>query len=156
MIERGRPKGLTKVFLRFPILLYHAGLGGLFGKRFLLLRHTGRKSGKAREAVIEVLRHDEATDRYVVAAAWGEKSDWFRNVRKEPSVQITVGRTTSRRRAEILPASSGAEEFLRYARRHPTAFRALTRTLTGEALAATPEACRALGESTPVVTFLRT
>lgn len=156
MVERGRPKGLMKLFLRFPILLYRAGLGELFGQRFLLLTHTGRKSGKPRQAVVEVMRHDDATDAYVAAAAWGENSDWFRNIKKGPSVQITVGRATSRRLAEVLAPAAGGEEFLRYAQRHPTAFRALTRTLTGETLAATPDACRTLGETVPVVAFHRT
>lgn len=153
MIARDRPGGLLKFLLRFPILLYDAGLGGLLGKRFLLLRHTGRKSGKPRQAVIEVMRHDDTSGAYVVAAAWGEKSDWYRNIRKEPSVQITVGRATSRRRAEVLPPETGGEEFLRYAQRHPTAFRTLTRTLMGEALPVTSETCLALGERVPVVAF---
>jgi deazaflavin-dependent oxidoreductase (nitroreductase family) len=151
MVERGKPKGLMKLLLRFPILLYRAGLGGLFGKRFLLLNHTGRKTGKERQAVIEVMRHDASTDAYVVAAAWGEKSDWYRNLTKNPTVRITVGRARSDRRAEVLPPSSGGEEFLRYAQRYPSAFRTLTRTLTGEALTATPETCQALGERVPVV-----
>ena len=153
MIERGRPRGVTKLLLRFPILLYRAGLGGLFGKRFLLLTHTGRKSGKQRLTVIEVMRHDEATDAYMVAAAWGEKSDWYRNLKKNRSVLITVGRKTSGRRAEVLPPSSGGDEFLRYAERYPTAFRTLTRTLTGEALPATAESCQELGRAIPVVAF---
>ncbi len=39
------PRGLARIGFRIPIILYRLGLGGLLGTRFLLLTHTGRKSG---------------------------------------------------------------------------------------------------------------
>jgi hypothetical protein len=38
--------------LKLPLLLYRLGLGWIFGHRFLLLTHKGRRSGKVRQTVL--------------------------------------------------------------------------------------------------------
>jgi deazaflavin-dependent oxidoreductase (nitroreductase family) len=109
------------------VLLYRLKLGWLLGQRFLLLRHTGRKSGRTRETVIEVVRREADGPVYYVTSGWGEASQWYRNVMAEPQVRVTVGRRTFRARAERL-AVDAAESVLReYASRHGTAARALGR-----------------------------
>ena len=50
--ERKPVTGLKRIMFRAPIFLYRIGLGGLLGKRFLLLNHIGRKT------VMEVVNHD--------------------------------------------------------------------------------------------------
>ena len=50
------PQGCSRLLFRAPVWLYRLGLGGLFGKRMLLLNHTGRKSGLPRQAVLEVVQ----------------------------------------------------------------------------------------------------
>jgi deazaflavin-dependent oxidoreductase (nitroreductase family) len=150
---RNRPGALLRFFLRAPILLYRIGLGSLFGQRFLLLTHTGRRSGQPRQAVIEVMRHDTTDDTYIVAAAWGRRSDWFRNIEARPEVSITVRRSTTRRQAHVRTQREARDEFLRYAQTYPTAFRTLTRSLTGSAIAPSPEACDRLARLVPVVAF---
>lgn len=82
------PRGLARLFYRVPILFYRAGLGWLLGSRFLMLTHTGRVSGLPRRTVLEIVRTDEASGAYYVVSAWGEKSDWLRNVRQGPKVVI--------------------------------------------------------------------
>ena len=42
------PHGLTRLLMRFPIWLFCMHLGWMVGERFLLLTHTGRKSGLPR------------------------------------------------------------------------------------------------------------
>jgi hypothetical protein len=59
--ETHPPRGLLRLALRLPIWLYRWRLGWLLGDRFLLLTHTGRKSGLPRQVVLEVVHHDEAT-----------------------------------------------------------------------------------------------
>jgi deazaflavin-dependent oxidoreductase (nitroreductase family) len=144
------PRGLARIFYRFPILLYRVGLGWLLGERALMMMHTGRISGLARRVVLEVMRHDRDTDTYIVASGWGEKSDWFQNISKTPQVEVTVGRRCFSALAQRLPLDEAYEEVQDYARRHPTAIRQLGR-LIGYQLEHTPEGYRALVGVMPIV-----
>ena len=91
--EVSPPKGVSRFFYRLPIFVYRIGLGRLMGSRFLLLEHTGRKSGKVRRNVLEVVRRDDAARMFYIVSAWGEKSDWLRNVRANAAVTINVAGT---------------------------------------------------------------
>jgi deazaflavin-dependent oxidoreductase (nitroreductase family) len=62
----------------------------MLGRRTVLLEHTGRKSGLPRETVLEVIRHDDQS--FDIAAAYGAKSDWVRNIEADPKVRISTGR----------------------------------------------------------------
>lgn len=119
------PRGLARLVWRAPIYLYRLGLGGLLGERFVLLTHTGRKSGKPRQAVLEVVFHDEVTGAYMVAAGFGEKSDWYQNVLAHPDIVIQVGKKRMVARAKRLPLAQATEILLDYNRRHPSALRTL-------------------------------
>ena len=123
------PKGLSRFLYRLPIQLYRIGLGGLFGSRFLLLRHKGRKTGLPREAVIEIIQQDEGGDRTFVVAAWGERSDWYQNIQAHPRVVICIGRKCREVLARTLPVDEARTLLLNYANRHPTAARSLSRLL---------------------------
>lgn len=112
-----------------PIWFYRIGLGGLLGKRLMLLVHTGRKSGQPRQAVVEVAGFDPATNTYTVASGFGAKSDWYRNVCATPEVTIQVGNRRMQAVARpLFPAESGAA-MVAYAHRHPAAARNLARIL---------------------------
>lgn len=128
-MTRSLPTGLSRWFFRAPIFLYRWRLGWLLGGRFLLLHHTGRRSGLPREAVVEVLRHDPAGDSYLIASGFGERSHWFRNVMARPEVEIEVGRRRLAARAERLSLEDAAAELARYGRAHPRAARVLGRYL---------------------------
>src|SRR6516225_11717887 len=86
------PHGVARTLYRLPIRLFHLHLGWLLMGHFLLLTHSGRKSGLPRQTVLEVLLHDRAKDVYYVMAGWGEQSDWVKNIEKTPQVEIIVGR----------------------------------------------------------------
>jgi deazaflavin-dependent oxidoreductase (nitroreductase family) len=58
------------------------------GGRFVLLKHTGRRSGVVRQTVLEVVDHDDAFAQVVVCSGWGERSDWYRNVSADPSISF--------------------------------------------------------------------
>ncbi len=64
MVYKEPPKGIKRLFFRFPIVLYKIGLGPLLGERFLKLTHTGRKSGLERETVLEVVKHNREAGVY--------------------------------------------------------------------------------------------
>jgi deazaflavin-dependent oxidoreductase (nitroreductase family) len=132
MAEQGKaglrpPGGLLRLAYRAPICLYRAGLGWILGKRFLMLTHTGRRSGLPRRVVIEVMRRDEMSGTFYVAAAYGDKADWLRNIRKTPLVSVTSGREQVHARAEVLSREQGADELQAYGERYPAALRVLTR-----------------------------
>ena len=118
--------------LRLPIWLYRARLGWLLGDRFLMLTHTGRKSGLERHTVIEVVQHNKDTDTYYVVSGWGEKSDWYQNIRKAPSVTIQTGGRKFKSIAEIIPVENAIEIVQTYAREHPMAFNELSGLFLGE------------------------
>jgi deazaflavin-dependent oxidoreductase (nitroreductase family) len=133
------PKGLSRILYRFPILMYQTGLGILMGKRFLLLEHTGRKSGLPRKAVLEVIRYDETQEAFFVVSAFGDRADWYRNISKEPMVRIQVGWKWMPAHAEGLGLDQTQEEILDYARRHPKTFRVLVERLLGYELGESDE-----------------
>jgi deazaflavin-dependent oxidoreductase (nitroreductase family) len=121
------PRGLARLAWRAPIWFYRLGLGGVLGERFVLLNHTGRKSGRPRQTVLEVVRHDKESGAYIVASGFGEKADWYKNVMAHPEITIQVGRKRLAARAERLPLPQATEVMLDYNRRHP----AMLRTLAG-------------------------
>ncbi len=146
------PRGLRAIPWRLPIWLYRLRLGWLLGNRFLLLTHIGRVSGRPRQAVLEVVRHDPESDTYYVASGFGEKSHWFRNIMKTPEVTIQVGRRRIEAVAERLPVEEAERELADYARRNPRAFRTLTRLL-GYQVEDLEEGARTMAQWIPIVAF---
>jgi deazaflavin-dependent oxidoreductase (nitroreductase family) len=155
MIERvrnpGKPSGLKRALFRMPRVLYHWKLGFLMGRRFLLLKHVGRKSGLPRETVLEVADHDEASGTYTIASGFGPKSDWYRNVVAHSEVTISVGNRTMEMKAKALSPEESGEAMVRYRRRYPRAAQEITR-LMGFRADGTEEDYRKLGrEEIPFV-----
>ena len=105
------PSGISRLLFRAPIWLYNINLGWLLGKRFLKITHIGRKSGLPRQAVLEVVKYEPSSETYYIAAAWGERSDWVKNIRVNPQVQVQVGNQRSDMVAESL-APSQAEDVI--------------------------------------------
>lgn len=108
-----------RMFLRAPIALYRIGLGPLLGRRFLLLQHTGRKTGATRRTVLEVVDYDRNTNTYFVAVGFGLRSDWFLNLRHNPRARIQIGFRAFDVTAHVLDVREGAERMCSYAQRHP-------------------------------------
>lgn len=150
-VDRGSPRGWLRFLLRAPILIYRLKLGWLLGQRFLLLAHTGRKSGKPRNTVLEVLRFDTVSHRCVIASGWGTRSQWYRNVLNDPRVRYTVGLNTHAGRAAPLPLERAVEELQDYARRHPAALRKLTQLMIGETYVGSPDQYARLAARVPLL-----
>ena len=149
-----KPPGKALRFgLRLPIWLYRARLGWLLGGRFLMLTHTGRKSGLARQTVIEVVQHEKATDTYYVVSGWGEKADWYQNIRQTPSVTVHTGRRTFQSNAEFIPVDDAVDILKAYAREHPTAFNELSGLFLGERMKPDSDAPQRIAGKMPMVAF---
>jgi deazaflavin-dependent oxidoreductase (nitroreductase family) len=147
------PSGALRLLLRLPIALYRLRLGWLLGQRFLLLEHIGRKSGRVRKTVVEVVGHDRTSDTYSIVSGWGKRAQWYQNLLANPKITIQVGRRHLNVCAETLPPAEGARALVEYRQKHPLATRELSRMLVGENLAkSSPEELeRIVQESLPVV-----
>jgi deazaflavin-dependent oxidoreductase (nitroreductase family) len=152
IVDRPPSKAL-RFGLRLPIWLYRLRLGSLLGNRFLMLTHIGRKSGQPHDTVIEVVQYDKQTDTYCVVSGWGEKSDWYQNIQKDPSVTIHVGTRKFHAHAKFIPFAKAVEIMEAYIRDHPVAFKELSSLFLGERSFPNKEAARRLAEKMPMVAF---
>jgi deazaflavin-dependent oxidoreductase (nitroreductase family) len=156
MVEKIRdvkpPRGLARLAFRLPIWIYRLGMGGLLGTRFLLLTHTGRKTGRERRTVLEVVRHDKEKNIFIVAVGFGPRSDWYRNLRARPRAAVQCGRRRWEMTAELLTPDQAGEELLDYGHRHPSALRELA-GIMGYRVGKNPEDIRAFGRLLPMVAF---
>lgn len=150
-VREPSPKGWLRALLRLPALLYRARMGWLLGHRFVLLTHVGRKSGRRRHTVLEVVRHDAESGTCIVASGWGESAQWFRNVLANPRVEVTLGTRTRGGTARRLERDEAERELRDYARRHPRAMRHLARLMLGRSYAGTDEGFDLLAEHVPLV-----
>jgi deazaflavin-dependent oxidoreductase (nitroreductase family) len=111
--------------MRVPIVVFRAGLGAVFGSRMLMLEHVGRRSGRSRYVVLEVVGHP-SPEVYVVPSGFGERSQWFRNIMVHPDVKVSVGRRRGARAVTRRLSTAEADLTLRrYIDRHPRAWAAL-------------------------------
>jgi deazaflavin-dependent oxidoreductase (nitroreductase family) len=87
--------------LRLPRLLYFGPLAELMRSRCVLLLTTrGRRSGQPRRTPVSFM--PLADGRYVVFSGWGIHSNWYRNIRADPRVRITVGRRQMNATAKLV------------------------------------------------------
>jgi len=66
----------------------------------MLLTTTGRKTGRMRTTAVSFMPLD---DRLIVFSGWGITSNWYRNVRANPSVIVHVGNRQFKGTAELVP-----------------------------------------------------
>ncbi|MDX2682649.1 nitroreductase family deazaflavin-dependent oxidoreductase [Streptomyces soliscabiei] len=119
------PTGWRRLVARTPVLLFRAGLGPVVGRRFLLLQHVGRRTGLDRRTVLEVVAHEAPNRSWTVAAGFGPRSDWFRNLRAHPKTVIQSGNRHHAVTAHFLAPDDGADIMADYARHHPRTARRL-------------------------------
>jgi deazaflavin-dependent oxidoreductase (nitroreductase family) len=118
LVRQNSPGPFFKWLFKTPILQYKLGMGWVIGKYVLLLTTTGRKSGKPRHTPLEYL-YDKENDKYRVAAGWGGKTDWYRNLRKDPRVFVQVGRRKFNAIAETASDEEVAIYMMTISSRHP-------------------------------------
>jgi deazaflavin-dependent oxidoreductase (nitroreductase family) len=147
-----RPGALLRFGLYLPTWLYRLHLGWLLGRRFLMLLHTGRRTGRIHRTVVEVVSHEGSLSFYVVSG-WGRKADWYRNIHEQPEVQIRVGSRTMNARAEDVPTEKAAGIMEEYTNRYPLAFKELTQFFLGEEMQPGLETARRVVEMMPMVAF---
>lgn len=119
-----KPTGLFKHILHSPVWLFRSRLGFVFGKRIVMLEHTGRRSGKLRQTPLEVV-HREG-DSYILCSGTGPNADWYRNLHSNPAAGLWVGSKRYEVDQRFLGDSEAATTFARYETAHPKAADRLT------------------------------
>jgi deazaflavin-dependent oxidoreductase (nitroreductase family) len=150
------PSGPLRTLLRIPIRFYHADLGWLFGRRFLLLVTTGRKTGRRRETVLEVVQYDRASQEAIVAAGWGAKTGWFHNVEAGLAQEVVIGRDRYEPAYRVLDVAEAERVFADYERRNRFAgpiVRRVISGLVGWRYDGSPGARRKVVEQLPLIGF---
>ncbi|HEY2447384.1 MAG TPA: nitroreductase family deazaflavin-dependent oxidoreductase [Mycobacterium sp.] len=108
--------------MRAPIWVFKARAGAVPGSRLLMLEHTGRTSGVRRYVVLEVVDHP-TSDSYFVASGFGEKAQWFRNIKTNPRVRVYAGsRAPMPATARIMTQQEADRALSAYVSRHPRAW----------------------------------
>ncbi|HEU4528745.1 MAG TPA: nitroreductase family deazaflavin-dependent oxidoreductase [Actinomycetota bacterium] len=116
---RRRPGRLALAFMRVPRPLYHRGWGWMLDHIFLLIAHQGRKTGKRRETVAMALAYDPGTREAVVCSAWGPNTEWIRNLRAHPALEIQIGRESYVPEQRFLSEDESVAVAVEFRRRHP-------------------------------------
>jgi len=109
---------MLRAVFRAPIGLYDAGLGWLLGERFLCLTHFGRKSGRRYRTVLEVVGTTPTVSEFVVMAAFGTSSDWYRNIAVNLAGEVVVGRHRFLPQDRLLDEAEAVEVIADYERRN--------------------------------------
>ena len=142
--------GPRRWLFRTPLLVYRARLGWLFGHRLVMLVHRGRRSGRWRQVVVEVVVRDPKTGAVTVASGYGPGSNWYRNLLADPDAEIVLGSRRLAVRATRVPPEQGGELMVDYAWRRPRSARMVARQM-GVQVDGSEAAFRALGEALPYV-----
>jgi deazaflavin-dependent oxidoreductase (nitroreductase family) len=124
---RRRPGRLALVVFRLPLPLYRHGGGWLLGHTFLLLVHAGRKTGLPHSTAAMVLRYDPATSEAVICSAWGEETDWVRNLQAGPALRVQLGRRSFVPQHRFLTEQERVAVAVDFRRRHPHRLRFMSR-----------------------------
>lgn len=82
-----------KVLNKFVVLLWRLGIGPMMGMvpdktgQFLVIVHTGRKTGKTRYTPVNFARVE---GELYVTAGFGSEAHWFKNITTNPNIEIWV------------------------------------------------------------------
>lgn len=86
-----RLSATLRCLLRVPVHLYRWKCGWLFGRRFLLLIHIGRRTGLRRYTVLEVIEYRQEGPQAVVMSAFGPDANWLRNIEATRGAEVIIG-----------------------------------------------------------------
>ena len=116
------PSPLLKYFFKIPVWIHKMGLGGwerLIGAQWMLITTVGRRSGKPRETMVDVMDYDSATDTYYIEAAYGPRADWVRNIEANPQFKAQVGRRKFHARLSALSSENAGDLMVKFYRAKP-------------------------------------
>ena len=113
-----KPPAFLLPLMKMPLILYRLGLGWMLGKRFMLLTHVGRRSGKVYRTVLAVLKYDETTHEILAVSPWSA-SNWYRNIQATPALEVQTGSTRYAPVQRNLTPEEIASLFIEYRHQRP-------------------------------------
>jgi deazaflavin-dependent oxidoreductase (nitroreductase family) len=102
--------------------MHKLGFGGwerLIGAQWMLITTIGRKTGKRRETMVDVMDYDKANDTFYIEAAYGAHADWYKNIQSNPIFEAQVGRRKFKARAGALSTEGAGELLVQFYRQKP-------------------------------------
>jgi len=106
-VEKKPMRALLRAGMRLAVVLYRWSGGRIGGRthglQVLLLRTTGRRTGRKHTVPVGFFRYEGA---YVVTASNGGQGTnpaWLLNLRSDPAITIRIGRRESRAAATEAP-----------------------------------------------------
>jgi deazaflavin-dependent oxidoreductase (nitroreductase family) len=121
-----KPPAFISKFFKLPLFFYRLGLGGIFGKRFMVLTHVGRRSGKVYQSVLAVLTFDSATREIKAVSPWSS-SNWFRNIQATPALEVQTAGVRYAPKQRFLTPEEIANGFLQFRGEYPLFSRMIAR-----------------------------
>jgi deazaflavin-dependent oxidoreductase (nitroreductase family) len=109
---------ILRRLLRAPIHLYRWRLGPLFSRRFLLLTHIGRRTGRRFQTVLEVMEYRTQTSEAIVMSGFGSNSNWLRNIEANGSAEIDIASERFRASFRLLDEDDAMRVVAGYERRN--------------------------------------
>jgi deazaflavin-dependent oxidoreductase (nitroreductase family) len=149
---RRQPGRLALAIFRLPLPLYRHGWGWLLGHTFLLLVHAGRKTGKPHSIVAMALTFDQETHEAVICSGWGENTDWLRNIRVRPALEVQIGRESFTPTQRFLTEDESVAVVVEFRRKHPWRLRLITR-IFGWGDLRSDTAAREFAHTHPLIAF---
>ena len=149
---RRKPGRLVLAVFRLPLTAYRHNAGPAVGRTFVAFTHTGRRTGRPHQTVAMVLRYDRTTGEVVCCACWGTETDWYRNVRAHPAVQVQLGGETFAPKQRFLPEQEAADVLIAFRRAHPHRLRLMSTLMGWDDLGA-DAAVREFVHTRPFVAF---
>jgi deazaflavin-dependent oxidoreductase (nitroreductase family) len=116
---RETPGRLALAVFRIPLRLYRRGWGWTLDRTFLLLVHTGRKTGRPHETVAMVLADDSSCGEIVICSGWGPNADWVHNLHAGPAREVRIGRDRFVPQHRFLSEDEAVAVVGAFRRRHP-------------------------------------
>ncbi len=149
-----RPGPIARALLRGPAYLYDLNAGWLLGRRFLLLTHIGRRTGRKYRTVLEVIAEDRISGELFVIAGLGQSAEWYRNLKAHGATEVAVGRQHFRPRYRELGELEAIQVLADYEGRNRWAAPVMRRVLSwliGWRYAGSDQARRRLVAELPIL-----
>jgi deazaflavin-dependent oxidoreductase (nitroreductase family) len=91
----------------------------LFGHRFLMIEHRGRRSGRLYRTVVEVVGRERGRDEWFVVSGYGPDADWYRNLRSSGPEAVWIGSRRHNASVRFLEPEESARVLAAYEQAHP-------------------------------------
>jgi deazaflavin-dependent oxidoreductase (nitroreductase family) len=122
------PGKLLWAINRIPTWIFKLRLGRLFGSRFAMITHRGRKSGRPRTVIVETADGSIESGRLVYIVAYGKRAQWYKNLQAGPAISIEIAGSVYRQpRHELLTPEGTEQAIAGYWKRYPRLARFLAR-----------------------------